>query len=73
MVLQDKRTVCGGQELAWDDPPTDGPTHLHMGGCQNYGPFLGTLNIRCRKINKDPKRDQHFDNHPHEINFQMGS
>ena len=21
---------------------------LNMGGCQNYGPFLGTLNIRCR-------------------------
>ena len=21
-----------------------------MGGCQNYGPFLGTLNIRCRTI-----------------------
>ena len=21
---------------------------LHMGGCRNYGPFLGTLNIRCR-------------------------
>ena len=21
-----------------------------MGGCQNYGPFLGTLNIRCRII-----------------------
>ena len=20
----------------------------HMGSCQNYGPFLGTLNIRCR-------------------------
>ena len=20
------------------------------GGCQNYGPFLGTLNIRCRTI-----------------------
>ena len=19
-----------------------------MGGCQNYGPFLGTLNLRCR-------------------------
>ena len=19
-----------------------------MGGCQNYGPFLGTLNTRCR-------------------------
>ena len=22
----------------------------HMGGCQNYGPFLGTLNLRCRII-----------------------
>ena len=21
-----------------------------MGGCQNHGPFLGTLNIRCRII-----------------------
>ena len=21
-----------------------------MGGCQHYGPFLGTLNIRCRII-----------------------
>ena len=21
-----------------------------MGGCQNYGPFLGALNIRCRII-----------------------
>ena len=23
---------------------------LHSGGCQNYGPFLGTLNMRCRLI-----------------------
>ena len=22
----------------------------HLGGCQNYGPFLGTLNIGCRII-----------------------
>ena len=22
----------------------------YMGGCENYGPFLGTLNIRCRII-----------------------
>ena len=22
----------------------------YLGGCQNYGPFLGTLNIRCRII-----------------------
>ena len=28
-----------------------------MGGCQNYGPLLGTLNIRCRIPSKDPKRD----------------
>ena len=21
-----------------------------MGGCQNYGPFLGTLNVKCRTI-----------------------
>ena len=25
-----------------------------MGGCQNYGPLLGTLNIRCRI--EDPKK-----------------
>ena len=24
--------------------------HIYMGGCQNYGPFLGTLNIRGRII-----------------------
>ena len=29
--------------------------------CQNYGPFLGTLNNRCRTIIGTPK---HFDNHP---------
>ena len=23
-------------------------SYIHMGGCQNYGPFLGTLNIRYR-------------------------
>ena len=26
------------------------PTGYNMGGCQNYGPFLGTLNIRCHII-----------------------
>ena len=25
-----------------------------MGGCQNYGPFLSTLNIRCRIITGAP-------------------
>ena len=34
-----------------------------MGGFQNYGPFLGILNIRCRIIVGTPKRDHNFDNH----------
>ena len=25
-------------------------TEMHVGSCQNYGPFLGTLNNRCRTI-----------------------
>ena len=29
--------------------------YKHMGGCQNYGPFLGTLNIRCRIIIRTQK------------------
>ena len=37
---------------------------LYMGSCQNYGPFLGTLNNRCR-ISRDPKGDHNFDNHPY--------
>ena len=28
----------------------------HMGSCPNYGPFLGTLNIRCRIIIRTQKR-----------------
>ena len=31
----------------------------YMGGCQNYGPFLGTLN-------RDPKKDHKIDNHPND-------
>ena len=45
---------------------------LDMGGCRNYGPFLGTLNNRCRTIfltltlgNRDPTRDHNFENHPY--------
>ena len=38
-----------------------------MGGCQNYGPFWGTLNFRCRIFNRGPKRDHNFDNHPYSI------
>ena len=36
-----------------------------MGGCQNFGLFLGALNIRCRI--RDPKRDHNFDNHPYKV------
>ena len=36
-----------------------------MGGCPNYGPFLGTLNIRGRIIIGTQKRDHKFDNHPY--------
>ena len=39
-----------------------------MGGCQKYGPFLGTLNIRGRIIIGIQKRDHHFDNHPYRGN-----
>ena len=28
----------------------------YMAGCQNYGPFLGTLNVRCRVIIAIQKR-----------------
>ena len=36
-----------------------------MGGCQNYDPFWGTLNSRCRIIIGTQKRDHNFDNHPY--------
>ena len=37
----------------------------YMGGCQNYGPFLGALNIRGRSIIGIQKRGHNFDNHPY--------
>ena len=39
----------------------------NMGGCQNYGPLSGPLNIRCRIILKDPKIDHNFDNYSYGI------
>ena len=41
-----------------------------MCGCQNYGPFLGALNIRCRR---DPKKDHNFDNHPNNSQNRVSS
>ena len=38
-------------------------SRLNVGSCQNEGPFLGTLNIRCRIISRDPN----IDNHPREL------
>ena len=38
-----------------------------MGSCQNYAPFLGTLNIRCRIIIRTQKGTIIFDNHPYTI------
>ena len=38
-----------------------------MGGCQNYGPFLGTLNIRGRIIIGTQEKDHDFDNHPYRV------
>ena len=46
-------------------------TRILMGGCQNYGPFLGTLNIRGRTIIGIQKRDHNFDNHPYELSFRV--
>ena len=36
-----------------------------MGGCQNDGPCVATLNIRCRTVIMIQKRDHNFDNHPY--------
>ena len=33
-----------------------------LGGCQNYAPFLGPLNMPY--YTEEPKRDHNFDNHP---------
>ena len=44
-----------------------------MGGCQKYGPFLGTLNIRGRSIIGIQERDHDFDIHPYGFAFAHGS
>ena len=36
-----------------------------MGDDQNYGPFLGTLNTRCRTIIGTQKGTNDFDNRPY--------
>ena len=55
-------SVSVGAETS--EPPGSGTRDLielqtdeHVGGCQNYGPVLGTVNIRCRIILRTQKRD----------------
>ena len=37
------------KRVLWQPQPSKiGTFQNHMGGCQNYGPSLGTLNVRCR-------------------------
>ena len=38
---------------------------LHMGGCQNYGPFLGPQYSTAPKILGHPKGDHNFDSQPY--------
>ena len=43
-----------------------------MSGCQNYGPFLGTLFQYGTKYLGYPKRDHNFDNHPYwDVAFKL--
>ena len=35
-------------EIKYSHPPNPPFRIFHIGGCRNYGPFLGTVNIRCR-------------------------
>ena len=48
-----------------DPKPETLLTVAHMVGCQNYGPFLGTLNIRGRIIIGTQKGTIIFDNQPY--------
>ena len=41
-----------------------------MGGCQNYGPFLGALNSWCRIILRTPKRDPILENYPYGMDLK---
>ena len=42
-----------------------------MGGCQNYGPFLGTLNIRGRMLIGTQKGTIILTNHPNGYKVRM--
>ena len=37
----------------------------YTGGCENFGPLLGSLNTKYRIIPRAPKKDHSFDKHPY--------
>ena len=41
----------------------------YMGGCRNFGPFLGTLKFKCRNIIEIHTEYRNFDNHPHRYHY----
>ena len=41
--------------LGRDTQRVDPYSSAHVGGCQNYGPFLGTIKNRCRIILRTQK------------------
>ena len=43
-----RANYCEVASSQWDASGLS--VRMHMGGCRNYDPFLGTLNIRCRII-----------------------
>ena len=45
----------GFKNQGFGRPKLDSRDAMNMGSCQNYGPFLGTLNIRCRIIIRTQK------------------
>ena len=47
---QNSQLLRAGQEASQAVDSSQHEFLVHLGACQNYGPLLGTLNIRCRII-----------------------
>ena len=63
MTLTNKhRHELGSEHTSVDKEEQTGK---HMGGCQNYAPFLGPYYNTGTYYLGYPKRDPDFDNHPH--------
>ena len=57
--MSQRKSACLGtldpKKYEEDEETIEGALILHKGGCQNHGPFLGTVNIRCHVIIGTPK------------------